>query len=301
MAVQWKPIESGFGSVMETALAQSKQLAPQQIDITQGFGGRFITPEEYYTAKNNLVVNTLDSLEPEEQMSALGALASNKQLALAQSAQTTQQVSPSSIASSIANIATGMPDKNKYSALYSENFNKYAPMIVKEAQAQGVDPNTLLAMTHIESKFNPNAANSAYGGLFQINKSQHSNWADPEYNTREALKLYKQNEAYARKQGITFDVGTAYLFHQQGLGGATALLKNPNLSAAEALKKTSQWKNKDISWINKNIVEANGGKADMSANEFANLWRNKANEAYTNVKSREDQLGGWANYLNNRG
>lgn len=297
MAIEWKPIEGGFGSVMETALAQSKQLAPQQIDITQGFGGRFVTPEEYYTAKNNAALSALD-IEPTEQTSALGALAVNKQDVLS---RPTQEVSPSSVASSISNVVAGTPNKGKYSALYGENFNKYAPMIVREAQAQGVDPNTLLSMTYIESKFDPNAANSAYGGLHQISKSQHSKWADPEYNTREALKLYKANEAYARKQGITFDVGNAYLFHQQGLGGATALLKNPNLSAAEALKKTSQWKNKDVSWINKNVIEANGGRAGMSATEFANLWRNKANEVYANVRGREAQLGGWANYLNNRG
>ena len=297
MAIEWKPIEGGFGSVMETALAQSKQLAPQQIDITQGFGGRFVTPEEYYTAKNNAALSALD-IEPTEQTSALGALAANKQDVLSRS---TQEVSPSSVASSISNVVAGTPNKGKYSALYGENFNKYAPMIVREAQAQGVDPNTLLSMTYIESKFDPNAANSAYGGLHQISKSQHSKWSDPEYNTREALKLYKANEAYARKQGITFDVGNAYLFHQQGLGGATALLKNPNLSAAEALKKTSQWKNKDVSWINKNVIEANGGRANMSATEFANLWRNKANEVYANVRGREAQLGGWANYLNNRG
>lgn len=297
MAIEWKPIEGGFGSVMETALAQSKQLAPQQIDITQGFGGRFVTPEEYYTAKNNAALSALD-IEPTEQTSALSALAANKQDVLS---RPTQEVSPSSVASSISNVVAGTPNKGKYSALYGENFNKYAPMIVKEAQAQGVDPNTLLSMTYIESKFDPNAANSAYGGLHQISKSQHSKWADPEYNTREALKLYKVNEAYARKQGITFDVGNAYLFHQQGLGGATALLKNPNLSAAEALKKTSQWKNKDVSWINKNVIEANGGRAGMSATEFANLWRNKANEVYANVRGREAQLGGWANYLNNRG
>ena len=297
MAIEWKPIEGGFGSVMETALAQSKQLAPQQIDITQGFGSRFVTPEEYYTAKNNAALSALD-IEPTEQTSALGALAVNKQDVLS---RPTQEVSPSSVASSISNVVAGTPNKGKYSALYGDNFNKYAPMIVKEAQAQGVDPNTLLSMTYIESKFDPNAANSAYGGLHQISKSQHSKWADPEYNTREALKLYKANEAYARKQGITFDVGNAYLFHQQGLGGATALLKNPNLSAAEALKKTSQWKNKDVAWINKNVIEANGGRANMSATEFANLWRNKANEVYANVRSREAQLGGWANYLNNRG
>lgn len=297
MAIEWKPIEGGFGSVMETALAQSKQLAPQQIDITQGFGGRFVTPEEYYTAKNNAALSALD-IEPTEQTSALSALAANKQDVLS---RPIQEVSPSSVASSISNVVAGTPNKGKYSALYGDNFNKYAPMIVREAQAQGVDPNTLLSMTYIESKFNPNAANSAYGGLHQISKSQHSKWADPEYNTREALKLYKANEAYARKQGITFDVGNAYLFHQQGLGGATALLKNPNLSAAEALKKTSQWKNKDVSWINKNVIEANGGRAGMSATEFANLWRNKANEVYANVRGREAQLGGWANYLNNRG
>lgn len=297
MAIEWKPIEGGFSSVMETALAQSKQLAPQQIDITQGFGGRFVTPEEYYTTKNNAALSALD-IEPTEQTSALSALAVNKQDVLS---RPTQEVSPSSVASSISNVVASTPNKGKYSALYGDNFNKYAPMIVKEAQAQGVDPNTLLSMTYIESKFDPNAANSAYGGLHQISKSQHSKWADPEYNTREALKLYKANEAYARKQGITFDVGNAYLFHQQGLGGATALLKNPNLSAAEALKKTSQWKNKDVSWINKNVIEANGGRANMSATEFANLWRNKANEVYANVRSREAQLGGWANYLNNRG
>lgn len=297
MAIEWKPIEGGFGSVMETALAQSKQLAPQQIDITQGFGGRFVTPEEYYTAKNNAALSALD-IEPIEQTSALSALAANKQDVLSRPAQ---QVSPSSVAASVSDVVAGTPNKGKYSALYGDNFNKYAPMIVREAQAQGVDPNTLLSMTYIESKFDPNAANSAYGGLHQISKSQHSKWADPEYNTREALKLYKANEAYARKQGITFDVGNAYLFHQQGLGGATALLKNPNLSAAEALKKTSQWKNKDLSWINKNVIEANGGRANMSATEFANLWRNKANEVYANVRGREAQLGGWANYLNNRG
>lgn len=298
MAIEWKPIEGGFGSVMETALAQSKQLAPQQIDITQGFGDRFITPEEYYTAKNNAALSALDN-EPIEQTSAINALANNKQEVLTQPVQ--KAVSPDSVASTVANIATGSPNKGKYSALYGDNFNKYAPMIVREAQAQGVDPNTLLSMTYIESKFDPNAANSAYGGLHQISKSQHSKWADPEYNTREALKLYKANEAYARKQGITFDVGNAYLFHQQGLGGATALLKNPNLSAAEALKKTSQWKNKDVAWINKNVIEANGGRANMSATEFANLWRNKANEVYANVRGREAQLGGWAKYLNNRG
>ena len=298
MAIEWKPIEGGFGSVMETALAQSKQLAPQQIDITQGFGGRFITPEEYYTAKNNAALSALDN-EPIEQTSAINALANNKQEVLTQPVQ--KAVSPDSVASTVANIATGSPNKGKYSALYGDNFNKYAPMIIREAQAQGVDPNTLLSMTYIESKFDPNAANSAYGGLHQISKSQHSKWADPEYNTREALKLYKANEAYARKQGITFDVGNAYLFHQQGLGGATALLKNPNLSAAEALKKTSQWKNKDVAWINKNVIEANGGRANMSATEFANLWRNKANEVYANVRGREAQLGGWAKYLNNRG
>ena len=297
MAIEWKPIEGGFGSVMETALAQSKQLAPQQIDITQGFGGRFVTPEEYYTAKNNAALSALD-IEPTEQTSAINALAANKQDVLS---RPTQEVSPSSVAASVSNVVAGTPNKGKYSALYGDNFNKYAPMIVREAQAQGVDPNTLLSMTYIESKFNPNAANSAYGGLHQISKSQHSKWADPEYNTREALKLYKANEAYARKQGITFDVGNAYLFHQQGLGGATALLKNPNLSAAEALKKTSQWKNKDVAWINKNVIEANGGRAGMSATEFANLWRNKANEVYANVRGREAQLGGWANYLNNRG
>lgn len=274
MAIDWKPIDNQFGTVMESALSQAKQLAQRQLNLSNGFGGRYYTPEEYYSNKINRITKT----EPIVQESPV-----------------------SSIASSVTETALSTPLKAKHSALYGENFNKYAPTIIKEAQAQNIDPNALLTMTYIESKFDPNTSNSKYGGLHQINKAQHANWADPEYNTKEAVKLYKANEAYAKKNGIPFDAGTAYLYHQQGIGGATALLKNPNLSAAEALKKTPQWKNKDISWINKNVIESNGGKAGMSAGEFANLWRSKATNVYNSVRAREAQLGSWANYLNNGG
>ena len=261
MAVDWKPIESNFGSIMQTALNQAKQLTPQQLDISN-YGGRFITPEEYYLTGNQ--VN--NRLEPRE-------------------------LPTSSVAGSVGETTLSIPSKANYAVLYGENFTKYAPTIIKEAQAQNIDPNALLTMTYIESKFDPNSSNSKYGGLHQIDKSKHTNWADPEYNTREAIKLYKTNQAYAAKNGIPFDAGTAYLYHQQGIGGATALLKNPNLSAAEALKKTPQWRNKDISWINKNIIESNGGKASMTAKEFANLWQSKATGIYNSIKAREVQLG----------
>ena len=210
--------------------------------------------------------------------------------------QDPSSIVPHATAATIANTAINFT--KPYKLQYKEGlFQAHAPMIIEEAHKAGLNPNDLLALTYIESKFDPNAQNSSYGGLGQISKKLHGNWADPRYNIQETIKLNKANKDYLSKQGITqWDAGTAYLAHQQGLGGAAALLKNPDLTAAEALQKTSQWKNKSVDWINKNIIKANGGMEGMLARDFTNLWMNKANSYSQQFAQLGQQHGGWHNY-----
>lgn len=210
--------------------------------------------------------------------------------------QDPSSVVPHATAATIANTAINFT--KPYKLQYKEGlFQTHAPMIIEEAHKAGLNPNDLLALTYIESKFDPNAQNSSYGGLGQINKKLHGNWADPRYNIQETIKLNKANRDYLSKQGINqWDAGVAYLAHQQGLGGATALLKNPNLTAAEALQKTSQWKGKSVDWIDKNIIKANGGMEGMLARDFTNLWVNKANSYSQQFAQLGQQHGGWHNY-----
>lgn len=182
----------------------------------------------------------------------------------------------------------------KYDQKY---FNQYAPMIVSKAQKAGINPADLLALTYIESKFNPSASSKNYGGLTQIDKKLHKNWDNPEYNIDEAIKLHKANQQFFKQNGINdWNAGYAYLAHQQGMGGAIALIKNPHITAAEALQKTKQWGNKSIDWIDKNIVEANGGRVGMNSKAFMNLWTGKSN-AYARHFDYlgKNQYGGWNN------
>lgn len=212
--------------------------------------------------------------------------------------QNPQTPVPTSTASIVANTAVNFATSNPSKLKYNEGlFNTQAPMIVAEAQKAGLNPSDLLALTYIESKFDPNAQNTNYGGLGQIDKRKHSRWSDPQYNIQETVRLNQANRKYLEQQGIkTWDAGTAYLAHQQGLGGAVVLLKNPNITAAEALKKTSQWKDKSLDWINKHIIRANGGKEGMLAKEFTDLWVNKANNYSQQFEQLGQQHGGWHNY-----
>lgn len=164
-------------------------------------------------------------------------------------------------------------------SLYGANYNKHATMITRLAQENGIDPNSLLAFANIESGFNENAQNEVYGGLFQINKSDHKNWRNPEYNTKEAIKLWKANEKYYKRQfgaNAVWDAGTAYLYHQQGMGGATALLKNKNMNVVDALMTNSYWRGKGRAYVAR-MVAKNGGNANMTAGQFAGMWINRGN------------------------
>lgn len=284
--IEWKVQESPFAEISKGFLEQSKNSTYQFNPSAYMADSAYVPPQDYYAQKesstrNQMYNNMLTNLE-----NPVG--------------NTTQSPSISSVAEQTTQVAMSpiTPNKKAYSAFYGDNFRRYAPNIIRLAQENNIDPSELLANAYIESSFNPNAKNNAYGGLHAISMSQHKNWNDPVYNTTEAIKLRNQNKAYAEKLGLKWSPELSYLFHQQGMGGATALLKNGNLTAAQALQTTSQWKNKSIDWIENNIILRNGGKKGMRADSFANLWLDKARRVQSQAKAIESQYGNWSNFLN---
>ncbi|EKF43331.1 hypothetical protein NA8A_04848 [Nitratireductor indicus C115] len=143
-------------------------------------------------------------------------------------------------------------------------------VIVAAAQRHGVDPAALMKMAELESSFNPNAKNpsSSAGGLFQFVDSTAAQYGlanryDPAQAADAAARLARDNAAHLQKVlGRKPTAAELYLAHQQGAGGAGKLLANPNARAADI--------------VGSDAVRLNGGRANMTAGEFAGLWLAKA-------------------------
>lgn len=138
------------------------------------------------------------------------------------------------------------------------------------ASRHGVPAEHLYALAQIESSGNPNAQNpnSSASGLFQFINSTASQYGlnnplDAAANADAAARLYLDNQGPLREiLGRDPTVGEMYLAHQQGLGGATNLLRDPNALAVDI--------------VGSQAVTLNGGTPDMTAQEFANIWTSRA-------------------------
>lgn len=167
----------------------------------------------------------------------------------------------------------------------SSTFGGHREVIERVANEYGIDPKQFLGYAHIESNFDTNAQNNLYGGLFAINKKDNPNWRDPETNARVAAKLYLNNRRYYQGKfgkDSPYTAGHAYLYHQQGMGGATALLdpKNANRDAAEVLSQFAYGGQKRTpEWVQKHVIEKNGIKkgTKVTASEFAEKWISDGN------------------------
>lgn len=148
-----------------------------------------------------------------------------------------------------------------------------ADIISNAAARYGQDPNALSVIAGIESNFNPAAQNpnSSAGGLFQfINSTASAYGLEDRFDAGQAAdagaRLMRDNAASLQAAlGRTPTTGELYLAHQQGAGGARALLSNPTTLASEI--------------VGADAVRLNGGNLNMTAQEFANIWINRANRA----------------------
>jgi hypothetical protein len=122
-----------------------------------------------------------------------------------------------------------------------------------------------------------NPSSQAMGWFQHIPSTAKARGIDPldfQQSSTDAAKMAQENRNILRQQaGIDDPTGAhLYLAHQQGPGGAVALLKNSDQPAVDVLTQIYQRNIKDPEQARKVAMSAiinNGGKADMTAGDFA--------------------------------
>jgi hypothetical protein len=129
-------------------------------------------------------------------------------------------------------------------------------------------------LAQIESGGNPNAHNaSGADGLYQIMPGTARDYGvtdtrDAAQNDAFIEKFTDDNAKVLRKTlGREPTAGELYLAHQQGPGGASKLMSNPNELA--------------VNLVGKQAVIQNGGNVGMTAAEFAGKWTSKFGDTKT--------------------
>lgn len=158
--------------------------------------------------------------------------------------------------------------------LTGPDFNKMpgnvADAISQAAIRNDVDPDALATIAFIESKFRTDAQNprSSAGGLFQFIDETAADYGledkfDAAQSADAGARLMADNQAaFVQALGRKPTTGELYLMHQQGTTGGLTLLQNPNALAVDL--------------VGSDEVKLNGGRDDMTAAEFANIWIRKA-------------------------
>jgi hypothetical protein len=143
-----------------------------------------------------------------------------------------------------------------------------ASIVVAAAKKYGQNPDYMLKQAQIESGGDPDAYNkSGASGLFQFMPKTAAGYNladpfDPVASSDAAARLARDNGAYLTKTlGREPTPGELYLAHQQGMGGASKILANPDASAA--------------SLVGSKAVTQNGGAPDETAAQFAARWTGK--------------------------
>lgn len=154
--------------------------------------------------------------------------------------------------------------------------------IAQAAKAHGEDAATLARTAQLEAGGDPGAYNKSSGasGLFQfVGSTGRAYGLGDDART---MPVAQQADAAARLQAdnrasLTQALGRPptgadlYLAHQQGAGGAAALLSNPDKNAVQALAD-----NAGVSLDTaKKSITGNGGTLDQTAGQFATMWQKR--------------------------
>ena len=133
----------------------------------------------------------------------------------------------------------------------------------------------------IESGYNPTAQRegSQYAGMFQIGPDAASDLrlpldarTDPVRSSEAAAQFAARNaQTLQRALGRQPAGWEIYLAHQQGAGGATALLTNAQQPALNVLTSVYGGNRERAT----QAIVQNGGNLTMTAGQFASLWQNK--------------------------
>ncbi|MEN6644316.1 MAG: transglycosylase SLT domain-containing protein [Armatimonadia bacterium] len=165
-------------------------------------------------------------------------------------------------------------------AITREQFIQLLPEWARIEQAEGLPPNYLETISMLESSGGTNTGSgNKYTGIFQVGPEVAADFGvtpeqlrDPRINAQVAAKLAARNAKLLRARlNREPQPWELYLAHQQGAGGATLLLQNPDRNAVDVL--TAAYSN-DRTRAQQAVIQ-NGGDPRMTAGEFAQLWASK--------------------------
>lgn len=151
-----------------------------------------------------------------------------------------------------------------------------------------VDPRTMQAFAAIESGGNPNARTGSYHGLYQLSESEFRKYGgkgdiyNPDEQQRVAeRKLTAEASQFAARTGKQPDAADLYMVHQQGMGGYTAHMKNPDRPAWENMASTAEGRQKGERWakaaiwgnLPQSAKDQFGSVDKVTSKDFTNWWR----------------------------
>jgi soluble lytic murein transglycosylase-like protein len=166
--------------------------------------------------------------------------------------------------------------------------------IERAAEAFGVDVNFMKAVAKIESDFNPRERTGSYIGLFQLSKSEFSEYGsgdilNPRDNAMGAA--YKFLTEAALFEVITHKKPTfpdLYLIHQQGWEGAAEHVSHPQQIAWKSMCATQEGLAKGERWCKRAIwgntlpaVKREWKSVDrLTSGAFVVMWRDRVDTLY---------------------
>ena len=166
--------------------------------------------------------------------------------------------------------------------------------IERAAKAFDVDANFMKAVAKIESDFNPRERTGSYIGLFQLSKSEFSQYGsgdilNPRDNAMAAA--YKFINEAALFQAIThmeLTFANLYLIHQQGWEGAAEHLSHPQQIAWKSMCATREGMAKGERWCKRAIwgntlpaVKREWKSVDrLTSGAFVAMWRDRVDTFY---------------------
>ncbi len=174
------------------------------------------------------------------------------------------------------------PGLRKASIGYSPEIDA---IISGAAERYGENADYFRRLGEIESGGDATRKNprSSAGGLWQFVDATAKTYGlndryDPAESTDAVMRLTRDNRAALKKAlGREPTFGELYLAHQQGSGGASALLRDPSLAAIDALTPIYKGDRRRA----RAAIRLNGGTDAMTAGEFASRWSSKFDVADT--------------------
>jgi hypothetical protein len=160
-------------------------------------------------------------------------------------------------------------------------------MALDDSYSYSVSPELMRAVAQIESGGDPNAVTGSYKGLYQLSEPEFQRYGgknifDPEENTRVAtMKIQAEANQLAKALGRPVTDADVYLAHQQGVGGATSHLSNPDQPAWQSMAQTAEGRQKGEEWAKRaiwgNIPDQQkaqfGDVNNVTSGQFAGLWQ----------------------------